>query len=48
MKAFHKRLRAAGKPPKVALVAAMRKFIVMINTIIKRRTPWSEPQQHGC
>ncbi|WP_434710125.1 IS110 family transposase (plasmid) [Rhizobium sp. YTUHZ045] len=48
IKAFHKRLRAAGKPPKVALVAAMRKFIVMINTIIKRRTPWSEPQQHGC
>ncbi|MBB3355502.1 transposase, partial [Rhizobium sp. BK049] len=48
IKAFHKRLRAAGKPPKVALVAAIRKFIVMINTIIKRRTPWSEPQQHGC
>ncbi|ARO22300.1 IS110 family insertion sequence transposase protein [Rhizobium sp. TAL182] len=48
IKAFHKRLRDAGKPPKVALVAAMRKFIVMINTIIKRRTPWSEPQQHGC
>ncbi|MDO3431605.1 transposase, partial [Rhizobium sp. CBN3] len=48
IKAFHKRLRDAGKPPKVALVAAMRKFIIMINTILKRRTPWSEPQQHGC
>ncbi|MBB3648863.1 hypothetical protein FHX14_005092, partial [Rhizobium sp. BK619] len=38
----------AGKPPKVALVAAMRKLIIMINTILKRHTPWNEPQQHGC
>ena len=48
IKAFYKRLRDAGKPPKVALVAAMRKLIIMINTILKRHTPWSEPQQHGC
>nr|WP_245277951.1 hypothetical protein [Rhizobium leguminosarum] len=43
IKAFHKRLRDAGNPPKVALVAAMRKFIIMINTILKRRTPWNSP-----
>ncbi|MBB6225659.1 hypothetical protein GGE66_006692, partial [Rhizobium leguminosarum] len=30
------------------LVAAMRKLIIMINTILKRHTPWNEPQQHGC
>ncbi|MBB2750890.1 UNVERIFIED_ORG: hypothetical protein GGI57_005253 [Rhizobium aethiopicum] len=30
------------------MVAAMRKFIIMINTILKRNTPWNEPQQHGC
>ncbi|MDC9835907.1 transposase [Rhizobium sp. MJ37] len=48
IKAFHKRLRNAGKPPKVALVAAMRKLIIMTNTILRRQTPWSEPQQHGC
>lgn len=48
IKAFYTRLRAAGKPPKVAIVAAMRKHIIMINTIVRRKTPWSEPQQHGC
>jgi transposase len=48
IKTFHKRLRDAGKPPKVAIVAAMRKLIIMINTILKRRTPWNQPQQHGC
>jgi transposase len=48
IKTFHKRLRDAGKPPKVAIVAAMRKLIIMINTILKKRTPWNQPQQHGC
>lgn len=48
IKAFYTRLRAAGKPPKVAIVAAMRKHIIMINTIVRRKTPWNEPQQHGC
>lgn len=48
IKAFYTRLRDAGKPPKVALVAAMRKLIIMINTILKSDTPWNEPQQHGC
>lgn len=31
MKAFYQRLRAAGKPAKVALVAAMRKLLVILN-----------------
>jgi len=48
IKTFYTRLRDAGKPPKVAIVAAMRKLIIMINTILKRRTLWNEPQQHGC
>ncbi|SCW30266.1 transposase [Rhizobium mongolense subsp. loessense] len=48
IKAFYTRLRAAGKPPKVAIVAAMRKHIIMINTILRRKIPWKEPQQHGC
>ncbi|QYA13566.1 transposase [Rhizobium sp. AB2/73] len=48
IKAFHARLRNAGKPPKVAIVAAMRKFITMINTIIRRKTPWITQTQHGC
>jgi len=47
IKAFYTRLRAAGKPPKVAIVAAMRKLATILNTIIRRRTPWIN-QQHGC
>jgi transposase len=31
LKQFHQRLRAAGKPPKVALVACMRKLLVILN-----------------
>lgn len=32
---FYKRLRAAGKKPKVALVAVMRKLIVLANALIR-------------
>ena len=38
---FYQRLRTAGKPFKVAMVAAMRKFIVMINAMIKNQTEWT-------
>jgi len=37
---FYKRLRAAGKPFKVAIVAAMRKQIVMLNAMSKNQTDW--------
>lgn len=37
---FHKRLRAAGKPPKVALTACMRKLLVILNAIVRDRQPW--------
>jgi transposase len=40
---FYLRLRAAGKPPKVALTAAMRKLLTVLNAILKHRTPWSPP-----
>jgi transposase len=33
--AFYERLRAAGKKPKVALVAVMRKLVVLANAIIR-------------
>lgn len=39
---FYKRLRAAGKAPKVALVACMRKLLTIINAMIKHKTRWSE------
>ncbi len=35
LKAFYTRLRAAGKEPKVALVAAMRKLVVLMNRLLK-------------
>jgi len=37
---FYRRLRAAGKKPNVALVACMRKLLVILNAILKHRVPW--------
>lgn len=42
LKEFYQRLRAAGKPAKVALTAVMRKLIVLMNHLLK--TPTLEPQ----
>jgi transposase len=38
--AFYDRLIARGKKPKVALVACMRKLIVILNTMLARRQKW--------
>jgi len=38
--AFYKRLIAAGKPPKVATVALMRKMLVTLNAMIRDNQPW--------
>jgi transposase len=35
LKVFYQRLRAAGKPAKVALTAVMRKLIVLMNQVLK-------------
>jgi transposase len=48
IKAFHLRLRQAGKKPKVALVAAERKLVSLLNTLLERNHIWKHPQQHGC
>jgi transposase len=40
VKAFYTRLLATGKPPKVALVAAMHKLLLLLNAIIRHQTPW--------
>lgn len=37
---FYRRLRAAGKAPNVALVACMRKLLVILNAILRHRVPW--------
>ena len=38
---FYQRLLAAGKPKKVALTACMRKLLVILNSMLKWRSPWS-------
>ena len=43
LRAYYLRLRAAGKPIKVALVATMRKLITILNAILKTNTPWRLP-----
>lgn len=42
IRAFYKRLRNAGKPSKVALVACMHKLLTILNSMIKHKTRWSE------
>lgn len=38
--AVYHRLRAAGKPAKVAIVACMRKLATILNAILRDKTPW--------
>lgn len=41
IKAFYKKLVAQGKHKKVALTACMRKFIIILNTMVKNKTEWA-------
>jgi transposase len=45
---FYRRLRAAGKPSKVALVAAMRKLLTILNAIVHHGTPWRSTVAQGA
>jgi transposase len=40
IKVFYDRLRAGGKPKKVALVASMRKLLTILNAMMQSGTPW--------
>lgn len=40
IKAFRDRLVAAGKPKMVALIAAARKLLTILNAILRDKTPW--------
>lgn len=44
LNAIYKRLLAAGKKPKVAIVAIMRKIIVILNTMIRTNQTWRTDQ----
>ena len=39
---FYQRLLAAGKPKKLALTACMRKLLIILNSMLKHRSPWCD------
>lgn len=47
IKAFAQKLKAAGKPAKVVIVACMRKLLTIMNTVIKTNTPW-DPTRYSA
>jgi len=47
IKAFYERLKAAGKLPKVALVACMRKLLTTLNAMVRTGKPWDK-SLHGA
>lgn len=42
LKIIYRRLIAAGKPHKVALVACARKLLIYANAVVERGTPWTQ------
>jgi len=38
---FYQRLKARGKPHKVAMVACMRKMLTILNAMVRQSTPWT-------
>lgn len=42
LKAFHDRLKAAGKKPKVTIVAVMRKMITTLNAMLRDDVVWAD------
>lgn len=40
---FYRRLVAAGKPKKLALIACARKLLTILNQLVRSATPWTEP-----
>lgn len=53
LRAFYRRLTGNGKPPKLAILAAMRKFVTHLNAMLRDQTSWNEPTcqaalKHSC
>ena len=44
LKSFYRRLRDAGKPARLALVAVMRKLLTILNAILRDQRPWAQAQ----
>ena len=45
IRAFYRRLVAAGKPKKVALIACMRKLLTILNAMMRTNTTWQQINQ---
>ena len=43
IRTFYERLRLAGKPYKVAMVACMRKLLTILNLMVRENMPWKAP-----
>jgi len=50
LREFYQRLRAQGKPAKVALTACMRKLLTIMNAMLKHHSDWAPglDGQHSC
>ena len=48
LRAHYRRLRDAGKPPKVALIARLRKLLVILNAMVAHGTPWNPSIAHAA
>ena len=45
IRSFYERLLAAGKEKKVAIVACMRKLLVILNAMLRENRPWRHMAQ---
>ena len=41
IRACYERLVGAGKPKKVAIVACMRKLLIIMNAMVRDKSPWT-------
>lgn len=51
LRAFYERLRAAGKPTNVALIACARKLLTILDAMVRDQPRWVAPaliNQHSC
>jgi transposase len=52
LRTFYERLIGKGKPPKVAMTAAMRKLLTILNAMVRDNRPWDPAfgldAQHSC
>jgi transposase len=43
IRAFYLRLKAAGKPFKVRVIACLRKLLTILNQMVRNNEPWRAP-----